>query len=407
MKHLDPTYFFSIWPAIGCVAVALAFVCLPMFRATEATAQAPGRARGIDGLRGFLALSVVIHHAAIHRDFVLQGVWGVGGVSRPYHAAGPIAVAMFFMITAFLFWSRVIREHGQSDWIGLFIGRLFRIAPVYLAAIFAMFAYIAVADRGELKTAPMALLHQVLGYMALGLVDADDVNGFPQTWLLLAGITWTLRWEWYFYASLPLIAFAARRPGWHLPFTLAAVLGITAWAVAAPCREASLTLLFAIGMACASLRARGFILWAPPASLSAAAALLLAGAVLLSSADFGVPAAFLAGGAFYVIAVTGNTMFGLLTSRAAVRLGEVSFGVYMLHGLALTLLLRTEVGRFAAAESPALYWLLAAGSIVLTLACALLAHVVVERPGIDLGRNLAHHISNWPRGGRLLVRPRT
>ncbi len=397
MTHLDPNFFFSIWPAFGCIAVALACACLPVFRAADAQARSPGRALGLDGLRGFLALAVVVHHAAIYRAFLLDGVWS-GDVPRLYYLAGPVAVSMFFMITAFLFWSRVIRERGQPDWTALLVGRVFRIAPVYLLAIFAMFAYIAVADGGVLKVSPAALLNQALGHMALGLVYAENVNDFPHTSLILAGVTWTLRWEWYFYASLPLTALAARRPGLHLPFTLALLVGTTAWTFAAPSREAGLALLFSVGMACASARAVGFKVRASPSVLSAAALLLIAGVVVILPGEFSVPMTFLLGGAFFLIAVGGSTLFGVLASRAVVRLGEVSFGIYMLHGLCLALVLRTDAARFAAASSPALYWLLVTGVIALTLGCSLLAHVAVERPGIGLGRSFMHHFPRGPLG---------
>lgn len=404
VKHFDPTYFFSIWPALCCAALAYALACLPIFRAADGAFQSHARSRGIDGLRGILALAVVIHHAAIHRAFLLEGVWG-GEMSRLYQASGAIAVSMFFMITAYLFWSRIIRERGRPDWTALFIGRLFRIAPVYVAAILAMCAYIAVADGFVLKTSPMALLNQVAGYMALALVDADDVNGFPQTWLLLAGVTWSLRWEWYFYASLIVTALAARRPGLHVPFTLAALIGTVAWAIAKPSNEANYVVLFSIGMACASARASGYQLRAPQASLSVAVLLLIAGCFVLSPGNPTVWAALLLGGAFYLVGVAGATVFGALTNRAVMRLGEVSFGVYMLHGLALAVVLRSDAGRFAAEGGPALYWLLVMGAVVLTLASSLLAHVAVEKPGINLGRSLARHLSHRPENGRALEQP--
>ena len=404
VKHFDPNYFFSVWPAVCCAALALAVACLPVFRVADGAYLASARSRGIDGLRGILALAVVAHHSAIYRAFLLEGVWGAQ-TTRLYQACGPIAVAMFFMITAYLFWSRIIRQRGRPDWTALLIGRVFRIGPVYVTAILAMCAYIAVADGFVLKTSPAALLNQVTSYMALALLNADNVNGFPQTWLLLAGITWSLRWEWHFYGSLLLTAFAARRPGLHLPFTLAAMVGTAVWAIVSPSNEANYILLFSIGMVCASAQANGYTLRAPQAALSVAVLVLTAGCFLLSPGNLTVWAVFLIGGAFYLVAVAGATLSGVLTNRAVMRLGEISFGIYMLHGLALATVLRSGVGRFAAETSPALYWLLVMGALVLTLASSLLAHIVVEKPGISLGHSLARHRSARHGGGRALEQP--
>ena len=323
--------------------------------------------------------------------------------SRFYAAIGPIGVSVFFMVTGFLFWSRIIKERGRPDWARLYIGRVFPIGPLYLVMLLAMLAYVAVASGGILNVSWAALFGGIAAWAALGAVETWDVNDYPNTWLVTAGVTWTLRWEWYFYASLVVTAFAARRPGRHLPFALAVVTGSAAWASWAPAAEAVFVLLFGIGMACASARAKGYTLRTPQAVSSAAALGLVAGCMASGPAAYGVldpsahtaPAALLLGGAFYLVAVTESTLFGALVCRAAVRLGEVSYGIHLLQGLALAVVLRTDVARAAAATSPALYWLLVLGGLLLLLACALLAHVAVERPGILLERVVADRVARW------------
>ena len=393
---LDPNDFFSIWPALGCMAVALAVARLPVFRLADAAPSAPGRARALDGLRAFLALLVVVHHAAYYRTYLVESVWDAAA-SRFYTAIGPIGVSMFFMVTGFLFWSRMVKERGRPDWASLYIGRVFRIGPLYLVMLLAMLAYVAVASGGTLNVSWAALFGSIAAWAALGLLETWDVNGYSNTWLVTAGVTWTLRWEWCFYGGLVPTAFAARRPGWHLPFSLAVVTGSAAWATWAPAAEAVFVLLFGIGMACASARARGYKLRAPQAVSSAVALGLVAGCLALGPSAYSVlhpsahtaSAALLLGGAFYLVAVAESTLFGALVCRAAVRLGEVSYGIYLLQGLILALVLRTDVARTAAATSPALYWLLVLGALLLLLACALFAHVAIERPGILLGRVVA------------------
>src|SRR5579872_6442540 len=65
------------------------------------------RYSSIDGLRGFLALFVFIHHASIWYFLPHIHRWGY----TPYdlfNQFGSTSVAFFFMITAFLFFSKLI-----------------------------------------------------------------------------------------------------------------------------------------------------------------------------------------------------------------------------------------------------------------------------------------------------------
>jgi peptidoglycan/LPS O-acetylase OafA/YrhL len=47
----------------------------------------------------------------------------------------------------------------------------------------------------------------VLCWLGVGMIDVPHtVNGHPRADLILAGVTWTMRWEWLFYACLPMLA---------------------------------------------------------------------------------------------------------------------------------------------------------------------------------------------------------
>ena len=45
---------------------------------------------------------------------------------------GQTSVALFFMITAFLFWGRVLAQGERMDWPAMLFARLYRLYPVYL-----------------------------------------------------------------------------------------------------------------------------------------------------------------------------------------------------------------------------------------------------------------------------------
>jgi hypothetical protein len=221
--------FYATWPFFGCLAVLLALARLPLFTAADTPpSPRPDRVATLDGLRGFLALAVFFHHAAIYHRFLRDGAW-VLPPSRFYALLGPVGVSVFFMITGYLFWSQMIGSLGRPAWLRLYVGRAFRIGPLYLVAVASMLAFVLAGTGARLNVSPSQLAGEIGCWLALGFVVGPDVNGYPATSSVLAGVTWTLGYEWIFYLSLPVAALAARGRRAHLPFALAGLAGSLAW----------------------------------------------------------------------------------------------------------------------------------------------------------------------------------
>src|SRR5947207_7931738 len=71
------------------------------------SAASAGRFECLDGLRGFLALAVMVHHGMAVYMRAMTGQWTVGN-HPTYKLFGSASVALFFMITGFLFWGKVL-----------------------------------------------------------------------------------------------------------------------------------------------------------------------------------------------------------------------------------------------------------------------------------------------------------
>ncbi len=376
---------------IACVGTALLVASVPVLAALDGRDGGGRRVATIDGLRGFLALAVVCHHGAIYQDFLRTGVWA----APPGFAAmlGKAGVSLFFMITGYLFWRRLIARRGRPGWAALFTGRLFRIAPLYgVAAGLAVVTSFAMAPT---LNVPWSTLFAQLGrYAAFGLLPVSDVNGVD-TSLLLAHVTWTLRYEWLFYFSLPLLAVFARSARTHL----AAAASITTVALAM--MEAFGTTFaappiatFGAGMLAASLQAHGFGGGGYGRPGSVAACLLLGATVFGDPGD--VVTTLLLGGAFLLI-TSGNSLFGLLQTRPAQRLGEISYGLYLLQGLVLGALLLPA--RALTVASPLSHWAIVILASALLVLAATVAHLVVERRFIRFGQVFV----GWARARRPVV----
>ena len=375
----------AFWPYFILVAAVVGMAAMPVFRFIDTAPNADARYTTIDGLRGFLALSVFVFHLVVTHAFIETGKWELPE-SRLYALLGPIGVSLFFMITGFLFWGKLLRAQGRPRWRELYIGRLFRIGPLYLFVVLVMLYIVFVRTGFEPREPASAVISSALQWLALGILNTQpDVNGYPATHVL-AGVTWTITYEWGFYASLMLTAYFARGRA-HLFFVLVAILVCLAEKSLLDNEILGITALFVAGMLVASLVHEKWIL---PLSKSVSSALALACLVFIFSTShngYGTLTMIVLTLFFYLVC-TGASLFGLLTSMPARRLGNISYGLYLMQGLVLTLIYSIPSIRSFALESAFNYWVVGfvcAGALVLAAA---LGYAFIERPGIALGKRI-------------------
>ncbi len=384
--------FYASLPYLLTMALLLGLASTPLLRLADTPpSDVPARVSTIDGLRGLLALAVFFHHSAIWHQYLLTGEWRLPP-SRFYANLGPAGVSMFFMITGYLFWSQMLKAKGRPNFLKLYVGRLFRIVPLYLVLALIVLGVVGFATHWRLNQSPWALSIDVARSLAGGVMTfPHEINAYPETWLVSAGVTWSLRYEWMFYASLIVTAFFARTRlgGLLLPLIgLIAAIGLSLFG-----RDpfgAALILLFSIGMIAAAVQKplasalQGIPQWALSAGALGAVTLALTG----FDGVYGVAPEFLLGVGFLLI-VSGTTVFGLLLTRPARRLGDISYGIYLLQGPVLLLAFSLPWLKAASAVSPAVHWgLVAVAGATLTV-FATFTHSLVERPGIQAGRRVA------------------
>ena len=151
--------------------------------------------------------------------------------------------------------------------------------------------------------------------------------------------------------------------------------------------DAAIVLLFSVGMIAASVRKplASALASIPQWALSAVAVGAIALAVMGFDGIYDVAPALLLGVGFLLV-VSGTTVFGLLLTRPARRLGDISYGIYLLQGPVLLLAFSLPGLQAAAVASPELHWTLVAIAALALIAFATLTHGLVERPGIEAGR---------------------
>lgn len=375
----------TFWIFFVLTAFVIAIASLPFFRFVDDPPGVQQRYVALDGLRGFSALSVFIFHFVIFHRFIDTGIWKVPD-SRLFGLLGPLGVSLFFMITGFLFWGKMLNSKGRLDWINLYISRVCRIAPMYLFAVLAML-YIVYARTGfELREPPATAASSAFQWLALGIIDTQpDVNGYEAKHVL-SGVTWTIFYEWAFYASL-IVTAVFTRGRFHMIFVLTALVLCIAMKTFLHVPVAGFSILFLIGMIAASLLHENIRPALPPGLLSAIALACLGIIFITSNNGYGTYSALLLAVPFYLVC-SGASLFGLLTTKPAIRLGNMSYSLYLLHGLVLTLVFAIVPVKDFALDSYAQYWAIGMICAVLLVICSALGYILIERPGITVGRSI-------------------
>lgn len=375
---------------IACMSMTCWWVSR-WFPFLEVESRAHADSLPVDGLRGILASSVLFHHAYITYVFFATGQW-VLPRSRFYAQLGPTAVTLFFAISGYLFWKKMLNRPESLHPKKLWLNRFHRIFPAYFAAITIAFLLTAVVSRFNLLEAPSTLIFNGLRWVALGFPCMPDLNRVPQE-RLTGGVYWTLRMEVLFYLCLP--AFIWFRKGWRVLLLLGTVLAVDRVLRLIPAHDEMLSCAianldrfcvslfsgFSIGMIAAyepwSRRIRDCLRshWGSVVGLS----LLLVHFALIPAVHSWREPLLLAPVFFMV--VTGNSFFGILSSRPLRCLGQVSYSIYIFHGLilfAITTLWNSRVD--IRGEAPLTYWaLIICIAVAVSLFCSL-TYWYIERP---------------------------
>lgn len=388
--------FNPLFPVLGLLVAWLTAAAI--LRLGEPAPEA-GRYAAIDGLRGVLALLVFIHHGLVWYFYTHDGRWH-DPESHLFTFFGQGSVEMFFMITGFLFFSKLLDRNKEIDWPTLYVSRVLRLVPLYAFAIGLMFVMVGWASGFTLKVPLTSLLFGMFKWLLFTLGGAPDLNGVTQTFIMVAGVTWSLPFEWFYYAMLPLFALLLGR---KVPMKFLLLLVPACIWFYFRNYAVLLSSVFLGGIAGAFVvriepvrrLAQGW-----PASLVVLACLAYA-VYTYGSPYHPVPIVLLS--VVFTIFACGNTLFGLLDNAPVRLLGSMSYGVYLLHGLMLYTVFEVVLGRqWAATISPLQHWMVVFACTVLLVALSYACFRFIEMPAMSRVKT----VRNWLQPKRPQSQPR-
>lgn len=349
----------------------------------------------LDGLRGVLALYVMVSHILPFAMLPAPLDWLGKLLSH-----GGAAVDVFFVLSGLVILRSLHAYRGQPR--GFLIARVTRIFPVYLLA-FALALAVRSPDYGLSgmpwigPDSPVRILVSS-GWPETALVEIAAhlamVHGLfpdavlPHAWVRFLGAAWSLSTEWQFYVLALVLAVRGMRDSWLVMCFLALAAVGMGWHMIAPegwvFSRAFLpnkAQYFALGIASAAVlaRARG----------SVAVYLAVLAATLAISFDQGGPGklaaplvwTFCLGAELGLVA----PLAVLLRHKVLLWLGAVSYPLYIAHE-PIHKVLCMVLSRVAGGDGVVFTLLWLPSAILLPLAVAWWLHRAVELPAQRWGR---------------------
>jgi peptidoglycan/LPS O-acetylase OafA/YrhL len=286
--------------------------------------------------------------------------------------ASYVGVSLFFAITGFLFWLKVLRSGGTFNTRAFYISRLRRLVPMYAVSVLMAFAVVLVLTGFVLHESLYSLAREVRAWISFGFIRNESLNGVKDAHFINA-VYWTLPFEWIFYISLPFLALFSRGRASVLLFAAVLFFGT----------RQPIVLNFLFGGLAALIVHRGTLEgrlgspWLAPLPLAA-----LAGGLWAQDRYPVLQPALLF--VFFVFVVQGFDGFGLLRLRAAKVLGTVSYSLYLTHCIVLFVVFRAAHGVVSLVMlGPLEFWMLVAVAAAATVLLSTLTYRFVEYPFIN------------------------
>jgi peptidoglycan/LPS O-acetylase OafA/YrhL len=343
----------------------------------------PDRVASLDGLRGVLAICVFLHHSILAQAYYAGRPWQPPK-SNFDNLLGRGAVAMFFMVSAYLFWGRVVRNRGKLNWISFFYGRVLRLAPMFYTAVGFLLLIVAVETHFTLRVSMTDLAKQIGCWSAFGFLGIPDINGLKDTYTILSTL-WTLKYEWIFYFSLPVLALIYRLIGWDWPI-YPAVFALAMWLGHEFGEEWRLLAYFAMGFLAVHCVKPAKFRWVW--GISAIVAILI---LCIYFHDERGPIQPLLMLPIFIAALQSTGPWAIMRRRPLRFLGHISYSVYLLHNPLIHILAKWGIGlaRYGALNQFQFYGVVFAMGLAI-IAISTITFVLIEKPFFTAKNRTSH-----------------
>lgn len=344
-----------------------------------------GRFTAIDGLRAYLSLFVFFHHFFIFYKWKESGKWEKPEILF-IDDLGQVSVAIFFIITGFLFIGK-ITSGRHFDFFSVHISRFFRIMPLYLLVVMITLFYSFLLTGLSIQIPHSELLKDIVRWL---LFVGDSVNGYTDAKRITAVVTWTLKYEWLFYFSLPLLFLILKNKVATTLIIIVCMLLLINNFKFHSIIDSRYFIFFMIGgisnYICKLLENNIKLIEILRNRLISIILMVLLIYVFFSGVGifniFSIIILLL----FFIAIVCGNNLFGALTLKGARLLGEISYSIYLIHGCVIfsIFILMNKFSGLSLSE----YLILMPLVTIAVVFISSLTYRFIEAPCINIGKKI-------------------
>ncbi|MBA4242116.1 MAG: hypothetical protein C0448_15435 [Sphingobacteriaceae bacterium] len=336
----------------------------------------------IEGLRGYLAFFVFIHHAIIYYYYLRTNHWNIPN-SKLFNHFGETSVVLFFMITSFLFVSKLLNQTTKTDWTKLFTSRILRIYPAFLLLFIIQIILIFYISDFQFIESPMYVFKEIIIWLGFSIIDYLPINGYKDTNLMTANVLWTIRYEWVFYFSLPLLSLIISK---HKPNILIVLFTISIMCAIANYIQLQIVFLYTFAggvLAAFAVNNHSIKKYATKSTTSILVLGCLTMVILCFDTAYSLIPICILTIAFIGIAC-GNTLFGILTLKISKLFGQLSYSIYLFHGIVLYFIFIIVIGFKTASHFSVIeHWLVVSTCCLLVVLMATICFKWIEQPCIN------------------------
>jgi peptidoglycan/LPS O-acetylase OafA/YrhL len=319
-------------PVFAIIIYSIAFITAYLISLKYGIRHGNERYENIDALRGFLGLGVFVCHAHVWFQYLQTGVWDFPK-SNLYNHLGRTSVSLFFMITAFLFISKLLNTNEKKfDWKALFISRFFRLAPMYFVSIAILLLIVLTMSHWEISVGVVPFVKQLFCWGTFTILGSPEINGNHYTNIINAWVIWSLPFEWFFYFSLPLISLLVLKTKPSKFYIIVSLIFVICFFKIKGANIQHMLSFMGGGIAPFIIKYGSAKIKYSSWAFSILIVILLG--IILQYESIGLTCKFLIIIVFNLIAL-GNNLFGILKSSTLKFLGEISYSTYLMHGIIL------------------------------------------------------------------------
>lgn len=357
-------------------SVALSIIILSFFNYKDKIYNNSGIV-SITGSRCFLALAVMISHSthylySIKHDWIFNADFKLWfGFDNYFVTLGKVGVLIFFMISGFLFYRIIYKDNFYSK--SLIINRFKRLLPAYWSSM------LLILIIGQFYFNPKINLEYVFGVLRWAIFIGTYQIGDLNTSYINSGIDWTLKIEWLLYLSIIPISYLTKGMSYRKKDFFIFISVFIILCIAAFIRkyghiytDPRPVLGFISGLI--AFRFRDHLKDFRLSKLASVLTIFFLVIGLFSCAYAGYYLIMLAScTVIFLIISSGNDIFGLLSNKTIVSLGEVSFSIYLFHGIVIFFISRA-LGEYSKIYSENLIYCVIFNTIII-ITSALIAKV--------------------------------